>query len=155
MNATAIARKVLTFKSPAARAFARTIVAGKPHPFSAETRAKLSDALRRRMAMSDRELRQHVAAKRGRWLSDCIVVDGDRKVFALDGVDPATGVPYDIRIDMPLDASLLDFLLLVMRCQDAPMTMRLDAAKTAAILTHERKAPVKKVVVDKRKGRRA
>jgi hypothetical protein len=145
MNPTAIARSVLMSKSPGALALAHAVTAGKRHPFSAETRAKLSDSLRRRMAMSDEELRQHVAAKRGRWLSDCIVVDGDRKVFALDGVDPATGVPYDIRIDMPLDASLLDFLLLVMRCQDAPMTMRLDAAKTAAILTHERPAPIKKV----------
>ena len=46
---------------------------------------------------------------------------------------------------MPLDATLLDFLLLVMRCNDAPMIMRLDCAKNAASLMHEK--PRGKVVV--------
>ena len=44
------------------------------------------------------------------------------------------GVPYSIHITMAADASLLDFLLLVMRRPDAPMIMRLDAAKIAAPL---------------------
>ena len=46
---------------------------------------------------------------------------------------------------MPLDATLLDFLLLVMRCNDAPMIMRLDYAKNAASLMYEK--PRGKVVV--------
>ena len=50
---------------------------------------------------------------------------------------------FSVHIEMPLDATLLDFLLLVMRCNDAPMIMRLDAAKTAAKLMH---APPKPVV---------
>lgn len=48
-----------------------------------------------------------------------------------------------------VNASLLDFLLLVMRCQGPPLTMRLDAGKNAASLTHEKPAR-KAVVVDRR-----
>jgi hypothetical protein len=39
-----------------------------------------------------------------------------------------------IHIEMPLNAGLIDFLLLVMNCPDAPMLMRMDAAKIAAAL---------------------
>ena len=72
-------------------------------------------------------------------MTNCIVEHGDRKTFDLAGV---LDEPYDIHIEMPLDATLLDFLLLVMNCPDAPMIMRLDAAKIAANLMHEPPKPV-------------
>jgi hypothetical protein len=56
------------------------------------------------------------------------------------------GVPYSIHITMAADASLLDFLLLVMRRPDAPMIMRLDAAKIAAPLMYEK--PRRRVAVE-------
>jgi hypothetical protein len=147
MYAAAIARTVLMAKSPAAREFARSLAFGKPHPFSVETRAKLSDALRRRCSLSDRELREHLAAKRSRWLTDCIVACADRKVFDLTCKGDA-GSPVTIHIEMPIDASLLDFLLLIMRCEAAPLVMRIDCAKNACLLMYERKARV--VVEDHR-----
>jgi hypothetical protein len=39
---------------------------------------------------------------------------------------------FSVHIERPLDASMLDFLLLVMRRETAPLTIRLDAAKNAA-----------------------
>jgi hypothetical protein len=152
MYATAIARTVLMTKSPAARAFAATITKGKSFTHSAETRAKLSDALRRRRSMSDKELREHVATRRAKWLTDVIVTRGDHKVFALAGI--CEGQPYDIHITMPIDVSLLDFLNLVWRCKDAPMTMRIDAAKTACLLMYRKKAREVVVKDDRRKGGR-
>jgi hypothetical protein len=52
---------------------------------------------------------------------------------------------------MPLDATLLDFLLMVMNCPDAPATMRLDCAKTAAPLMHE-KPRRRAAVIDERQS---
>ena len=78
--------------------------------------------------------------RRRRWLTNCIVTHPDRKVFDLAGV---LDEPYDIHIEMPSSATLLDFLLLIMRYEGAPAIMRLDAAKTAAPLMH---APPKPVV---------
>jgi hypothetical protein len=78
------------------------------------------------------------AERRSRWLTNCIVTHPDRKIFDLAGTDPLTGRRFAMHLEMPLDVTLLDFLLLVMRCPDAPMTMRLDAAKNGAILAHER-----------------
>jgi hypothetical protein len=80
-------------------------------------------------------------------LTNCIVAQGDRKVFDLDGTD-YTGRKFSIHIEMPLDASLLDFLLLVMRCEAAPLVMRIDCAKNAALLMYERKAREVVVVED-------
>jgi hypothetical protein len=55
---------------------------------------------------------------------------------------------------MPLDASLTDFLTAVMRCPDAPVVMRLDAAKNAAVLTHQKPKPVMTVLTDEQKRKR-
>ena len=71
--------------------------------------------------------------RKARWLTNVIVDHGTMKTFDLAGIAP-DGVPYDIHIDMPADAELLDFLLLVMRYEGAPLIMRLDAAKIAAPL---------------------
>ena len=73
------------------------------------------------------------------------------KVFDLAGIDPLTGRRFWVHLTMPLDATLLDFLLLVMNCPDAPMTMRLDAAKTAAKLMHEPPKPVVTVTRNRRR----
>jgi len=76
--------------------------------------------------------------------ANCIVERGDHKSFDLAGV--LNGQAYNIHIEMPLDATLLDFLLLVMNCPDAPMIMRLDAAKIAAPLMHEK--PRRRVAIE-------
>ena len=53
-----------------------------------------------------------------------------------------TGRKFAVHLEMPLDATLCDFLNAVMRCPDAPVVMRLDAAKNAAVLTHQKPKPV-------------
>jgi hypothetical protein len=84
----------------------------------------------------------HRVERRSRWLTNCIVEHGDHKRFDLDGVDPMTGRKFAVHLEMPLDATLCDFLNAVMRCPDAPVVMRLDAAKNAAVLTHQKPKPV-------------
>jgi hypothetical protein len=96
-------------------------------------------------AMSAEARRYYRAERRSRWLTNCIVERGDIKTFDLAGTDPQTGRRFAVHIEMPSSATLLDFLLLVMRCNDAPMIMRLDCAKNAAKLMHEK--PRGKVVV--------
>jgi hypothetical protein len=142
--ATTIVHTVLRAKSIANREHARNITKGTHRPHSAETRAKLSDALRRRMSLSDKEMREYLAAKRSKWLTDCIVARADRKVFDVTVRADAGGFT-NVHVEMPLDASLLDFLLLIMRCEAAPLVMRIDCAKNAAMLMYERKG---KVVVE-------
>jgi hypothetical protein len=85
-----------------------------------------------------RRARIYRAERRSRWLTNVIVERPERglKTFDLEGIDPLTGGRFAIHIDMSLDATLCDFLLLVARCKDAPVVMRLDAAKNAAVLTH-------------------
>jgi hypothetical protein len=96
-------------------------------------------------SLSAEARRYYRAERRSRWLTNCIVERGDIKTFDLAGTDPQTGRRFAVHIEMPLDATLLDFLLLVMRCNDAPMIMRLDCAKNAASLMYEK--PRGKVVV--------
>jgi hypothetical protein len=96
-------------------------------------------------AMSAEARRYYLAERKARWLTNCIVERGDIKTFDLAGTDPQTGRRFAVHIEMPLDATLLDFLLLVMRCNDAPMIMRLDCAKNAASLMYEK--PRGKVMV--------
>jgi hypothetical protein len=59
-----------------------------------------------------------------------------------------------ISTSLPLDASLTDFLCAVMRCPDAPVVMRLDAAKNAAVLMHPKPKPVITVVEYERRLQR-
>ena len=86
-------------------------------PYSPETCRKVSDACRFIKSLSTEARRYYLAERKARWLTNCIVEHGDRKVFALAGVDPLTGRPFAVHIEMPLDATLLDFLLLVMNCR--------------------------------------
>jgi hypothetical protein len=102
-------------------------------------------------AMSAEARRYYPAERRSRWLTNCIVERGDRKTFDLAGRDPLAGRRYAVHIEIPLDATLLDFLLQVMNCPDAPTIMRLDCAKNAASLRHEK--PRRRVVVEH--GRRS
>jgi hypothetical protein len=71
-------------------------------------------------------------------LTNVIVEHPERgiKIFDLAGTDPLTGRRFALHLEMPLDATLCDFLLLVMRCPDAPVVMRFACAKNAAVLTH-------------------
>lgn len=111
-------------------------------PWDPERCRKMRETPNTLNAMSAEARRYYRAERKSRWLTNCIVERGDIKTFDLAGVDPLTGRRFAIHIEMALDATLLDFLLLVMKCVDAPMTMRLDCAKNAAILMHERPKPV-------------
>jgi hypothetical protein len=114
-------------------------------PYSHETCRKVSDACRFIKSLSAEGRLYYLAERKARWLTNVIRTDGDRKVFDLAGV--FEGRAYDIHIEMPSSATLLDFLLLIMRHEGAPAIMRLDAAKTAAKLMH---APPKPVVTVER-----
>jgi hypothetical protein len=135
--ATQIAKSVLHLKSPRARAFASEMGRNHRGPYDYLTGRKISDACRFIKSLSAEARRYYLSERKAKWLTDVIVDHGDRKTFDLAGTAP-DGVPYDIHIDMPADAELLDFLLLVMRYEGAPMIMRLDAAKIAAPLMHEK-----------------
>ena len=97
-------------------------------------------------AIAPEARRYFIAERKARWLTNVIVDHGTMKTFDLAGIAP-DGIPYDIHITMPPDAELLDFLLLVMRHEGAPMIMRLDAAKIAAPLVHPK--PRARVVVER------
>jgi hypothetical protein len=103
---------------------------------------KMAAALYALNVLSPAMRRVYRAERRSRWLTNCIVEHGDHKRFDLEGIDPMTGHRYAVHLTMPLDATLTDFLMLVARCPDAPVIMRLDAAKNAAVLTHVKPRPV-------------
>jgi hypothetical protein len=123
-------------------------------PWSPVHRLKMMAALYALNAMSPALRRIHRVERRSRWLTNCIVDHGDRKTFDLAGIDPMTGRKFAVHLEMPLDATLCDFLMLVMRCEDAPVIMRLDAAKNAAVLTHVKPKPVITVVEYERRLQR-
>jgi hypothetical protein len=112
-------------------------------PRSAQHRLKMMAALYALNSMSPAARRIYRTERRSRWLTNCIVECPERgiKVFDLAGTDPLTGRKFAVHLEMPLDASLTDFLCAVMRCPDAPVVMRLDAAKNAAVLTHQKPRP--------------
>jgi hypothetical protein len=141
--ATQIAKSILHLKTPRARAFASGMGRNHRGPYDPLTCAKVSDACRFVKSLTAEARRYYLAERKAKWLTDVILEHGDHKTFDLAGV--FEGRAYDIHIEMPLDATLLDFLLLVMRCNDAPMIMRLDCAKNAASLMYEK--PRGKVVV--------
>jgi hypothetical protein len=150
--ATQIAKSVLHLKSPRARAFASGMGRNHRGPYDYLTCRKVSDACRFIKSLSVEARRYYLAERKARWLTNCIVTHPDRKTFDLAGVDPLTGRRFWVHIEMALDATLLDFLLLVMNCPDAPMIMRLDCAKNAATLMHERPKPV--VTLEQRRERK-
>jgi hypothetical protein len=150
-TAAAAAQAILHLKTPRARAFASGMGRAHRGPYDPLTCAKVSAAVRFIRSLSAEARRYYLAERKARWLTNCIVTHPDRKTFDLVGV---LDEPYDIHIEMPLDATLLDFLLLVMNCPDAPMIMRLDAAKTAAKLMHEPPKPVVVTLEQRRERRR-
>ena len=83
-----------------------------------------------------------------------LVAHADRKVFAFAGIDPLTRRRFKMHLEFPLDVTLIEFLVAVMNCPDTPITMRLDCAKNAAALVHERPKPVVTVTVEQREQRR-
>jgi hypothetical protein len=152
INPASFARAILTTKSVNVETCREMGRAHRYGPWDPERSRKMREALSVLNAMSAEARRYYRAERRSRWLTNCIVTHPDRKVFDLAGVDPLTGRRFWVHIEMAPDASLLDFLLLVMNCPDAPMTMRLDAAKTAAPLMHERPKPV--VTLEQRRERK-
>ena len=141
--ATQTAKSILHLKTPRARAFASGMGRNHRGPYDPLICAKVSYACRFIKSLTAEARRYYLAERKAKWLTDVILEHGDHKTFDLAGV--FEGRAYDIHIEMPLDATLLDFLLLVMRCNDAPMIMRLDCAKNAASLMYEK--PRGKVVV--------
>ena len=141
INHAATARAVLTTKAVNVER-CREMGRRNRGPYSPETCRKVSDACRFIKSLSAEARRYYLAERKARWLTNCIVTHPDRKTFDLAGVDPLTGRRFAVHIEMPSSTTLLDFLLLTMNCPDAPMLMRLDAAKTAATLMHKRPKPV-------------
>ena len=139
VNPTSLARAVLIAKAVNAEG-CREMGRRNRGPYPPETCRKVSEACRFIKSLSAEARLYYLAERKAKWLTNCIVERGDRKTFDLAGV--FEGRAYDIHIEMPLDATLLDFLLLVMRYEGAPTIMRLDAAKTAAKLMHAPPRPV-------------
>jgi hypothetical protein len=73
-----------------------------------------------------------------RWLTNCIVIRNGQQIFDLT-CPRDDGASARILITLAEDAPPLDFLLAVMRCPAAPLIMRMEAAKYAAVFMHERK----------------
>jgi hypothetical protein len=141
INHASLARSVLNTKSTRIE-HARQMGLRNRGPWSPERKAKMAASAYFLNHISVEARRILRAERRSRWLTNCIVEHDDKKTFDLAGRDPLTGRPFAVHLEMPLDATLLDFLLLVMRCKTAPIVMRTDAAKNAAVLVHERPKPV-------------
>lgn len=91
----------------------------------------------------EREARRRVQVlHRARWLTNAIVIQDHRQVFDV-AVPSDDGGIVRVKIVLAEDATPLEFLLAVMRHSDAPLVMRLDAAKTAAMYIHSRKATLR------------
>jgi hypothetical protein len=146
INPTSLARSVLVAKAVNVEG-CREMGRRNRGPYSPEVCRKVSEACRFIKSLSAEARLYYLAERKSRWLLNCIVTHPDRKTFDLVGVDPLTQRHFNMHLEFPVDATLLDFLLLVTRCSDAPVTMRLDAAKTAAKLMH---APAKPVVTVER-----
>jgi hypothetical protein len=147
MTAASIAQTVLHLKSPRARAFTRELGRKQVGPRDYLSCMRVSEACRFIKSLAPEARRYFIAERKAKWLTDVLVVEQDRKVFALKGVAP-DGIPYNVHIDLPGDATLIDFLTAVMNCKGAPVIMRLDAAKTCAPLVHERPKPVVMVLTE-------
>jgi hypothetical protein len=113
-----------------------------------QCRLKMAAALYALNVLSPAARRIYRVERRSRWLTNVIVEHPERglKTFDLAGIDPLTQRKFAVHLTMPLDATLCDFLLLVMRCKTAPLTMRFDCAKNAAVLMHPKPKPVITVV---------
>jgi hypothetical protein len=116
---------------------------GTPHifPHAPETKQKIGEKNRAYfgLPLEERRARQaERALKRMRWLTNCIVIRTGQQIFDVT-VPGDDGAPTRIRIMLPENAPPLDFLLAVMRCPAAPLIMRMEAAKYAAVFMHERK----------------
>ena len=114
-----------------------------------ERRQKMRETLN---SMSSEALRYCRIEHKSRWLTRLIVVHADKKVFAFDGIDPLTRRRFKMHLEFPLDVTLSEFLTAVMNCADAPITMRLDCAKNAATLMHEKPKPV--ITLEQRRERK-
>jgi hypothetical protein len=86
--------------------------------------------------------REAKALKRSRWLTNAIVIKEGRQVFDVT-VPHDDGTPSRILITLPGTATPLQFLQAVMRCPAAPLIMRMEAAKYAAVFMHERKTAIR------------
>jgi len=139
VNHAATARLVLTVKAvnveqgrPMGRA------ASSRGPWTPERVAKMRATQAVLNAMSAEARRYYRVQRKSRWLTNVLRIDGDRKVFHLEGVDPLTGRRFAMHLEFDPDVTLSEFLVAITNCDAAPLTMRLDAAKNAAALTHSR-----------------
>jgi hypothetical protein len=144
INPYSMARTILATKSGGRIEHAREMGLRNCGPCSPERRLKMAAALYALNVLSPALRRIYRAERRSRWLTNCIVEHPERglKTFDLEGCDPLTGRRFAVHLQLPLDASLCDFLNAVMRCPTAPVVMRLDAAKNAAVLMHRKPRPV-------------
>jgi hypothetical protein len=146
VNYAATARSTLAaFTANVEQGRAMGRAASNRGPWTPERRQKMRETQAVLNAMSNEARRYYHAEKRSRWLTNVLVTEGDRRVFHLEGIDPLTQRRFKMHLEFDLDVTLAEFLTAIMNCPDAPMTMRMDAAKNAAALVHKR--PKAKVVV--------
>jgi hypothetical protein len=131
----------LASKSVASReivgAWSRTL----SRPTSVKARQKIAKSVSAWNLLSPLEkqaCREAKALKRSRWLTNCIVIKNHQQVF--DIIAPHDdGGKVHLLITLPENAALLELLLAIIRHPEAPLVMRLDAAKNAAVFMHPRK----------------
>jgi hypothetical protein len=109
-----------------------------PRFVSVQARRRANESFRALCALSHEERDLYLAEKRALWLTKCLVKHPELGVKTFDLKGRLQGVPYCVSLTLPIDASLKDFLLAVLRCEAAPLVMRLDAAKICAPLCHKR-----------------
>jgi hypothetical protein len=116
----------------------RRMGSAKRQRWTAATAAKMAASVRATFALSPQERDIYLAQKRSLWLTRLIVTHPELGVATLDLEGRLGGVPYAVHLEMPIDASLKDFLLAIMRDSNAPLVMRIDAAITALPLCHRK-----------------
>jgi hypothetical protein len=120
INVASLARSVLDAKISRVE-HARQMGLRNRGPWSPERKLKMAQAFHLANHVSNEERRILRAERKSRWLTNVIVTHPDRKTFDLAGRDPLTGAPFSTHLEFPLDTELLGFLLLIMRCEAAPL----------------------------------
>jgi hypothetical protein len=131
INHASLTRAILTTKSVNVER-CRAMGRARRGPYDPATCAKVSEALRRLGTMDFAIRREHVFAKRARWLVNVLVTQGDRRVFRLRcaGDD---GNMVDLETSIGIDEHPIELLLKLMRMPTAPAVLRLDCENHRAV----------------------
>jgi hypothetical protein len=119
--AAALATKQLTYRR-----------VGNREPRSAEVKAKIAATQRLTSSWHNDEQRQAhceaLALRKVRYIMNVVRREGECQIFDMVG----------IRVVLPADAPPVEMLLAIMRHPDAPLVLRQDCAKNAAVFVHQR-----------------